>query len=76
MGSILSVSYESALLATRQQILQSKGYAVTSVCGASEALEVCFSNARFDLLVLGHSIPYSEKEAIIEASVPPGPRVR
>lgn len=67
MVSILSVSYDQVLLTTRQQVLQTKGYAVTSVRGMSAALKACSNGASFDLLILGHSIPHAEKQTIIEA---------
>ena len=68
MAKILSVSYDGVLLDTRHQILSTRtGYAVTSVRGFAEALKVCSSNHQFDLLIVGHSIPHSEKEALIQA---------
>ncbi len=68
MAKILSVSYDGVLLDTRHQILSTQtGYAVTSVRGFAEALKVCSSNHPFDLLIVGHSIPRSEKEALIQA---------
>jgi DNA-binding NtrC family response regulator len=63
---ILSVSYDVSLLATRQMLLQQKGYSVTSSLGFSKSIEHC-RNGGFDLFVLGHSIPASDKIALIEA---------
>ena len=63
---ILSVSYDVSLLATRQMLLQQKGYSVTSCLGFSKAIEHCRKGG-FDLFVLGHSIPASDKIALIEA---------
>lgn len=62
---ILSVSYDVSLLATRQMLLLQKGYSVTSALGFSKAIELC-RNGGFDLFVLGHSIPASDKVALIE----------
>lgn len=68
MPRILSVSYDVALLDTRQKILSSKpGNVVTSARGMAEALKLCNSSERIDLFVLGHSIPHSEKEALVQA---------
>jgi DNA-binding NtrC family response regulator len=62
---ILSVSYDAVLLATRQMLLEQKGYTVTSALGFREALEHC-QNDGFDLFVLGHSIPEKDKLHLIE----------
>jgi CheY-like chemotaxis protein len=66
MANILSVSYDKALLTIRQQILERRGYSVTSACGLREALQQCNSETPFDLFIVGHSIPQTEKEALIE----------
>jgi DNA-binding NtrC family response regulator len=63
---ILSVSYDEALLTTRQRILESQGYTVTSAQGVRDALRHCKSTAPFDVFILGHSIPREEKETLIE----------
>jgi len=62
---ILSVSYDNVLLATRQMLLEQKGYSVTSALGFREAVEDC-QNEGFDLFVLGHSIPEKDKLHLIE----------
>jgi DNA-binding response OmpR family regulator len=62
---ILSVSYDKSLLKTREMILNSNGYRVTSALGLDAALAKC--HRPFDAFVLGHSIPHSEKESLIEA---------
>ena len=61
---ILSVSYDPILLATRQMLLEQKGYSVTSALGFREALEYC-QNEGFDLFMLGHSIPEKDKLHLI-----------
>ena len=63
--SILSVSYDSVLLATREMLLEQKGYEVTSALGFTEAGERC-KNGSFDLFILGHSIPHKDKLHLIE----------
>jgi CheY-like chemotaxis protein len=61
---ILSVSYDPVLLATRQMLLEQKGYSVTSALGFTEALEQC-QNQGFDLFILGHSIAEKDKLHLI-----------
>jgi CheY-like chemotaxis protein len=63
---ILSVSYDSSLLKTRELILNGRGYRVTSALGWEEALKHCEKAEKFDAFVLGHSIPHLEKETLIE----------
>ena len=63
---MLSVSYDQALLKTRELLLrQTNDYAVTSALGFTEALECC-STRHFDLLILGHSIPLKDKLELIK----------
>jgi DNA-binding response OmpR family regulator len=64
---ILSVSYDEALLETRQLILQRHGYQVTSALGFQHALQACKDSSQsFRLFILGHSIPPSDKKALIK----------
>ena len=63
---ILSISYDATLLKTRQHLLEQKGYSVTSAEGFTEAMECCHGGD-FDLVVIGHSIPHKDKEAIFKA---------
>jgi DNA-binding response OmpR family regulator len=62
--SILSVSYDRALLMTRQLMLEAQGYNVVSALGFKDAERQC-QEGRFDLLVMGHSIPVTDKQALI-----------
>lgn len=57
---ILSVSYNESLLRTRELILQRKNYEVTSALGFTDAADACKAG-KFDLLILGHSIPSRDK---------------
>src|SRR5215469_10927978 len=61
---ILSVSYDESLLRTREWILQGAGFAVTSALGFTEALVHC-QNSAFDLAVIGHTVPKSDRIALI-----------
>src|SRR5690242_10462334 len=65
MAHILSVSYDPTLLMTRELLLQQMGHTVTSVEGFARAFAACERGTKFDLLILGHSIPYDDKAAII-----------
>ena len=62
---ILSISYDGPLLVTRQMLLQTYGYDVTSAEGFTEALEHCDGSQPFDLIIMGHSIPLKDKRKII-----------
>ena len=67
MARILSVSYDKSLLSTREMVLRSRGHAVVSAFGFTEALKHCENSGKFDLFILGHSIPQFDKEALISA---------
>jgi len=63
---ILSVSYDRALLWTRQMLLEQLGYDVVSAEGFSQAWEAAEkSGSPFDLIILGHSIPPPDKKAMV-----------
>jgi len=61
---ILSVSYDFSLLTTRALILQKAGHEVVSAYGLVDAMLAC-KEGTFDLVIIGHSIPRSEKEALL-----------
>jgi CheY-like chemotaxis protein len=63
MARILSISYDPALLHTREIILMQAGYEIKSALGLSEAIEAC--NEHYDLMVMGHSIPESDKREVV-----------
>jgi CheY-like chemotaxis protein len=63
---ILSVSYDRNLLATRQLLLEQQGYSVVSAEGFIQALERC-QQGSYDLVVIGHSIPVSDKQGLLDA---------
>ena len=65
MSRILSVSYDAALLRTRQMVLESRGYEVVSAEGFSEAMEKC-KEGKYDLIIIGHSIPHKDKQTIVQ----------
>ena len=61
--SVLVVSWEPNLAKTREMLLRAAGYSVTSAVGRAQAHSQCRSRA--DLLVLGHSVPPSEKKEVV-----------
>ena len=63
---ILSISYDRALLWTRQLLLEQLGYNVVSAEGFAQAWEAADPKRdHFDLIILGHSIPPNDKKAIV-----------
>jgi DNA-binding response OmpR family regulator len=63
---ILSISYDRSLLWTRQLLLEQLGYNVLSAEGFSQAWEAAENRKNhFDLIILGHSIPPKDKQAIV-----------
>lgn len=61
---ILSISYDESLLRTREWILKSAGFEVTSALGYKQASAHAMNNA-FDLVIVGHSIPRDDKTEIV-----------
>lgn len=57
---ILSVSRDERLLRTREMVLESAGWQVVPAMETDEALRR-FQEQDFDVVVLGHSIPSSER---------------
>lgn len=67
MARIFSISYDTALLRSRELLLRKMGHSVTSADGFVEAIELCEKAPEdFDLIVLGHSIPHQDKQRIIK----------
>jgi CheY-like chemotaxis protein len=67
MARILLVSYDESLLKTRELILRNRGHKIVPALGYPQALKHCESGEKFDLFILGHSIPHSDKESLIGA---------
>ncbi len=64
MLRVLSVSYDSTLVRTRELLLSRAGYRVESALGFRKAMEAC--SRPLDLVILGVVIPMKEKLEIIE----------
>ena len=65
MARILSVSYDELLLRMRHLLLEREGYEVVSSRSFTECHWHC-KRGGFDLFVLGHSIPLSDKQQLVE----------
>jgi DNA-binding NtrC family response regulator len=63
-SSVLSVSYDEPLLYTREWMLKAEGLKVSSAAGFVEGMKLCRSGS-FDLGIIGHSIPRTDKLALI-----------
>lgn len=63
--SVLSISYDESLLRTREWILKSAGFDVTSALGFTQATAHC-RNRSFDLVIIGHSLPWADKAALVQ----------
>ena len=62
---ILSVSYDEPLRRTRHMMLKAEDYEVTSCACMEDALMQC-REGPFDLFILGHSIPATDKHRLID----------
>jgi DNA-binding response OmpR family regulator len=65
MPRILSISYDQALLQTRELMLSREGFEVESAVGFSAAVHAC-ENGKFDLVIVGHSIPTADQTFILK----------
>lgn len=65
MPRILSISYDKALLHTRAMMLSREGFEVESALGFTAAIQAC-KKGKFDLVIMGHSIPSEDKSAIVK----------
>jgi DNA-binding NtrC family response regulator len=64
---ILSVSHDPSLLSTRERILRSAGFEVESTLSIDQAIK-SIEMARFDLILIGHTVPILERKELIEYS--------
>ena len=64
--TVLSVCYDTNLARTREMLFSSAGFQVLSALTVSEAVRAC-SACSFDLIVIGHSIPIKDREALVKS---------
>ena len=62
---ILSLTYDPSLARTRELLLTSAGFEVSTFLDVAEAIAAC-KNRSFDLVVLGHSIPLAERRTLVK----------
>ncbi|HSK46195.1 MAG TPA: hypothetical protein VLA83_20160 [Candidatus Binatia bacterium] len=64
-ASILSVTYDPSLAATREMLFTSAGFHVSSTSSINQALELC-ADKDFDLVVIGHSMPMEQTRFLVK----------
>jgi DNA-binding NtrC family response regulator len=62
---ILSVADDISLATTREMLLSSAGFQVSSVLGVDRAIELC-ATEEFTLVVIGHSIPLEQRKWLLQ----------
>lgn len=61
---ILSVTYDASLAATRELLFTHVGFQVSSASTINQAIQLC-ADKKFDLIVIGHSIPLEQRRFLI-----------
>lgn len=64
MSRILNISYDAALLRTREELLKREGFDVMSVVGLADAIQA-IKNCQYNLAIIGHSIPREDKRKLV-----------
>jgi DNA-binding NtrC family response regulator len=64
-AKILSVSHDQSLAATREMLFTSAGFQVSSALSVDQAIQLC-ADRKFELIVIGHSIPIESRRLLIE----------
>lgn len=62
---VLSISYDESLARTRELILEAAGINVHTALDLQKAMGL-FEKNRYDLVILGHSIPFKERQLIAQ----------
>ena len=62
---ILCISNDAALLATRRMLLEQSGFTVVPAFGFAEAMGHCSTDASFDLVLMGQTLPPKDKKSLI-----------
>jgi DNA-binding NtrC family response regulator len=63
--TILSISYDSSLARTREMLLVAAGFQVATFTESELAIQAC-QRQSFDLVLIGHSIPLSERKRLLD----------
>lgn len=61
--TILCVSYDETVSASRRAALEEAGYTVVTTTQAIDALQL-LSSVRFDLMIVGHRLPVADKHKL------------
>jgi hypothetical protein len=64
-GQILSLAYDLGLANSRERLLASAGYQVSTFLDIADAVKACQAQ-HFDLIVVGHSIPVAQRKAFVK----------
>ncbi len=64
-AKILSVTFDMSLATTREMLLSSVGFQVSSALTVGQAIELC-ATEEFALVVIGHSIPRDHKQRLLK----------
>jgi hypothetical protein len=64
-GQILSLAYDLGLANSRELLLVSAGFHVSTFLDIDDAVKACRAQ-RFDLIVVGHSIPLAHRKAFVK----------
>jgi len=64
-AKILSVTYDMSLASTREMLLASVGFQVSSALTVGQAIQLCAAE-KFALVVIGHSIPTDHRQWLLK----------
>ena len=64
-AKILSVTYDMSLASTREMLLSSVGFQVSSALTVGQAIQLC-ATEEFALVVIGHSIPMDHRQWLLK----------
>jgi DNA-binding response OmpR family regulator len=62
---VLSIGYDRVLVNLRALVLQQAGYAVISAIGNENAM-ILARTEKFELVIVGHSSPVSQRQAMVK----------
>jgi DNA-binding response OmpR family regulator len=65
VAQVLSIGYDRMLVNLRTLVLQQAGYAVISAIGNENAMILACAE-KFELVIVGHSAPVSERKAMVK----------
>jgi CheY-like chemotaxis protein len=63
LGMVLAIGFDPSLMTTRMLVLQSAGYVVVRASSLKETVDH-FQSGNFDLVLLCHSVPATDRERL------------